>query len=265
MSARLTGSVGQNGRNIRPDVSLVQSLLVSHGQHPGDVDGFCGPRTISAIRTFQAGFLPKPDGLVDVDGLTWKRLSDNMAPSPAAGISLTRLVPRPKSGTCNKGLVAVSNTFMTDLFGSPRDAYSEDCQPVTNAVLKRNIKTDSVGPFRVSGLAPAVDSLKQIFAQIAQLQPAICPKIGTAGMLCCRYQRGSTTAVSNHSWGTAIDLTINGVLDKRGDGFVQFGLTLIAPIFNQFGWYWGAMFPTEDAMHFEASQSLATDFKAKLT
>jgi hypothetical protein len=46
------------------------------------------------------------------------------------------------------------------------------------------------------------------------------------------------------------------VLDRRGDKQVQVGLTLIASIMNQHGWYWGAAFRTEDAMHFEASQSL---------
>jgi len=83
-------------------------------------------------------------------------------------------------------------------------------------------------------------------------------------MLCCRYQRNSTTSISNHSWGTAVDLKIDGHLDERGDDTVQYGLTLIAPIFNRFGWYWGAMFPTEDAMHFEASLSLAQTIQSQL-
>jgi D-alanyl-D-alanine dipeptidase len=51
-------------------------------------------------------------------------------------------------------------------------------------------------------------------------------------MLCARFVRGSTTTISNHSWGTAIDLTLDGVLDRRGDGRVQVGLTRIAPIFK---------------------------------
>ena len=75
-------------------------------------------------------------------------------------------------------------------------------------------------------------------------------------MLCCRLVRGSASAISNHSWGTAIDLTLNGVLDAYGDDKVQHGLTLIAPIFNRHGWYWGAVFRKEDGMHFEASRDL---------
>jgi len=78
--------------------------------------------------------------------------------------------------------------------------------------------------------------------------------------LCCRYVRGSTSSISNHSWGTAIDLTLNNVLDKRGDGMVQYGLTVIAPIFNEHRWYWGAAFKTEDAMHFEVGRALLEQF-----
>ena len=83
-------------------------------------------------------------------------------------------------------------------------------------------------------------------------------------MLCCRLMRGSANAISNHSWGTAIDLTLDGVLDQRGDDKVQFGLTLIAPIFNRHGWYWGAGFPTEDGMHFEGSAAKIGEWKSQL-
>jgi len=68
------------------------------------------------------------------------------------------------------------------------------------------------------------------------------------------FVRGSNSAISNHSWGTAIDLKINGVLDRVGNNKVQLGLTLIAPIFHKYGWYWGAGFSKEDGMHFEVSK-----------
>jgi hypothetical protein len=45
---------------------------------------------------------------------------------------------------------------------------------------------------------------------------------------------------------------------------VQYGMALIAPIFNQFAWYWGAAFPLEDGMHFEGSKKLIDDWKTKL-
>jgi hypothetical protein len=143
---------------------------------------------------------------------------------------------------------------MIKKFGKPRESMSADCQPITNAALKEQVVTASVGPFKVTGLKLAVDSLRGVMQEISTKHPEVYTALGSAGMLCCRYVRGSTSSISNHSWGTAIDLTLHGLLDKRGDGMVQYGLSVIAPIFNRHGWYWGAAFNTEDAMHFEVSR-----------
>ncbi len=168
--------------------------------------------------------------------------------------SMTSLVAIPSG--INPNLSAARQATMLSLLGSPRTNYSQSCQPVTNPVLKRLVVSSDVGPFKVTGLAPAVESLKQVLAAVRDEQPQVHAALGTAGMLCARNVRNSFTSVSNHSWGCAIDLNLDGVLDTRGDGLVQYGLTLIAPIFNRFGWFWGAAFGTEDGMHFECSDQL---------
>ena len=71
----MTASVGQGGRNLAPDVLLVQGLLKSCGLDPGRPDGRCGPKTIAAIRRFQASFMPMADGLIEPGKTTWQRLS----------------------------------------------------------------------------------------------------------------------------------------------------------------------------------------------
>jgi Putative peptidoglycan binding domain/D-alanyl-D-alanine carboxypeptidase len=101
-----------------------------------------------------------------------------------------------------------------------------------------------------------------ILEDIRVNEPDIHGRLGTAGMLCCRFVRGSRCAISNHSWGTAIDLTIDGVLDTPGDNRAQRGLLQIHSYFNNHGFYWGAAFPTEDAMHFEASDQLVREWQA---
>jgi hypothetical protein len=116
--------------------------------------------------------------------------------------------------------------------------------------------TRSVGPFQVTGLDSAVTSLSTIMTTISFDQRLVYRVLRTAGMHCARYVRGSTTNISNHSWGTAIDLTIDGFLDARGDEQIPLGLHLIAGIFNANGWFWGAGFTTEDAHHFEAGSAL---------
>jgi len=281
MPAQITASVGAAGRNRRPDVEIVQRLLTEQGASPGPVDGLCGPRTVRAILSFQSGFLSHPDGRVDPNGLTLRHLNGagssgsphspqtpatpHVTPVPASpNQTLTATVPRPARDTINQGLTAVSPAFMVQQLGQPREAYSADCQPMTNTALRRHVVTQSVGRFRVTGLRPAVDNLQTALVQVQREQPALYTALGTAGMLCCRFVRGSTTAISNHSWGTAIDFTLNGVLDRRGDNKVQIGLTLLASIMNQYGWYWGAAFRTEDAMHFEASRSLISQWSPQL-
>jgi len=169
---------------------------------------------------------------------------------------LVELIPKARITNYNVGVSSASNATMKARFGAPRSTYSQTCQAVTNAALARRIVTRNVGPFQVTGLDSAVTSLTSIMTSISTDQRLVRRVLGTAGMHCARYVRGSTTNISNHSWGTAIDLTVDGILDARGDDRIQFGLHLISTIFNTNGWYWGAGFPTEDAQHFEAGSAL---------
>lgn len=173
---------------------------------------------------------------------------------------ITDLIPIPNN--TNPGLNAARQLTMKTLLGSPRGNFGQDCRPVTNPVLKNLITTDDVGPFKVTGLKSAVESLKEVIADIRAEEPEVFAGLGSSGMLCARFVRGSTVSISNHSWGTAIDLNLNGDLDQRGNNRVQVGLSRIAPIFNRHKWYWGAGFPIEDGMHFELSDQKIRELHA---
>lgn len=166
-------------------------------------------------------------------------------------MSIVDLIPIPEG--INAGVRSAKQLTMLSLLGNPRGSYTQTCQPIEHPVLLGLVETRSVGPFRVSGLKPAVDALADILQDVRREQTEVHDALGTAGMLCARLVRNSATTVSNHSWGTAVDLKLKGVLDVRGDRRVQRGLAAIAPIFNRHGWFWGAGFGTEDAMHFEVS------------
>ena len=177
-------------------------------------------------------------------------------------MAITDLIPIPDG--INPGINAARQITMKTLLGNPRGSFTDDCQPVTNAVLRNLMRTDNVGPFKVTGLSPAIDSLKEVMRDIREENPAVFAGLGTAGMLCARLVRGSSSSISNHSWGTAVDLKLNGVLDPRGDKnrTVQVGLAQVAPIFNRHRWFWGAGFPTEDSMHFELSDQKIRELHA---
>lgn len=71
---RIHESVGAGGANQDRDVRIVQDLLNRAADAGLATDGDCGPRTKSAILSFQKGVLRNPDGRVDPDGATFNSL-----------------------------------------------------------------------------------------------------------------------------------------------------------------------------------------------
>ena len=169
-------------------------------------------------------------------------------------------------GRFNNGVTQSSNRVMLEVLGQPRAQYNTTCQSVTNANLKALMETRQIGPIRVTMIKPALDSLERIMGRLQETEPDIYASIGTAGALCVRLIRGSSSSISNHSWGTAVDLKLEGRLDGFGDGSTQFGLLIIAELFNEEGWFWGATYSREDSMHFEVGvESLRSWANAGLT
>jgi hypothetical protein len=154
----------------------------------------------------------------------------------------------------NKGVTQPRGKTMMALLGPPREDYGTDCRTISNPKLKALVETREVGPIKVTMLTPALESLERIVAKLKEDEPDIYAKLGTAGALCVRYIRGSNTSVSNHSWGTAIDITLQGELDPFADGTMQIGLVILAEHFNEEGWYWGGGYNREDGMHFEVGE-----------
>ena len=180
-------------------------------------------------------------------------------------LSYTTLIPiRPLPVGVNQGLSSAKESTMRSLLGVP-GSLTKDCSSVTDPTIQGLLVTENVGPFRVTGLKPALEALKRIFSKVQADEPELYSQLGTAGMLCCRAIRGSTTKFSNHSWGTAIDIKISSELDDVGDDKAQFGLLKLAHYFNEEKFFWGAGFNSvgrEDSMHFEVSEQLIQDWKS---
>jgi Putative peptidoglycan binding domain/D-alanyl-D-alanine carboxypeptidase len=177
----------------------------------------------------------------------------------------TDIVPIPKN--INTGLSSAKNSTMIQILGRARDTFDDKCRPATNDPIKSLLTTKDVGPFRVTGIKPAVKSLEEILRKVKKDQPDVFAVLGTAGMYCGRLISGSSK-ISNHGWGTAVDISLGSILDglskpERSDGKTLAGLAAIAPIFNDAGWYWGVGFSTfEDGMHFEVADETIRDWQA---
>lgn len=163
----------------------------------------------------------------------------------------------------NKGITQPGNRVMLEVLGHPRENYSNDCQSVTQPRLKGLMETRQIGPIRVTMIRPALDSVERILAKLQASEPEIYNALGTAGAMCARLIRGSSSSVSNHSWGTAIDLKLEDQLDGFADGGTQFGLLLLAELFNEEGWFWGATYNREDSMHFEVGVETLRKWQAE--
>lgn len=172
-------------------------------------------------------------------------------------IDFSALTSIPPDDAINGGLTSPKNVFMMNLLGTP-GKKSENCSNVTNPELKANMVYGvRITPsMRVSGLKPAIETLRAIFAQVKAADPRLYNECRTAGMLCCRLQRGSDTLFSNHSWGTAIDLYFGDGVVPQGQPKTHVGLIKLYPYFHNAGFYWGAEFGNPDGMHFEASVEL---------
>jgi hypothetical protein len=173
---------------------------------------------------------------------------------PGPVTSYTALIDRPNASTINNDLTSPSATFMRSKLGTPGQ-LTENCSPMTNSKLKSLMVTQDFGSFKATGLKPAIEAIGRIMARVKVEKPELFKLLGTAGMACNRKVRGGSD-FSNHSWGIAIDITINNKSDKDGDGKTMVGLSELYPYFHAEKFYWGASFPREDSMHFEASKEL---------
>lgn len=205
----------------------MQSLLLARGYSSlGIANGLCESSTVDAIVSFQSGFLSKPDGLVDPGGKTWLHVSGTYLGKAGTPISA------PVAAISHHA--ARAQTIRGLLQHRPGFGRQRIHAEPTRLTPDRG---------RVHVTLPDAD------------QSAFAKKFGHGRRwTLSRHGPGpSATAISNHSWGTAIDLTLDGVLDTYGDDKVHYGLTL-ASIFNRHGWFCGAAFRTEDAMHFGATR-----------
>jgi hypothetical protein len=161
----------------------------------------------------------------------------------------------PPADTFNVGLHFAPEATMLELLGTP-GRKTRDCSSPTMPFARRIKSSVNVGPFRVSGLDIAVDSLKAVFAEAKEAMPEVVAAVKTEGMLCVRHKRNNPDSFSNHSWGAAIDLFFGGDVVPQGRRKTHKGVLLLAPIFNRHGWFWGAGFSgaSVDSMHFELAE-----------
>jgi len=153
--------------------------------------------------------------------------------------------------------VAISR--LLEVFGQPAKNIGDKCGGVDSEALRSQLRNEGVGLFSVTMLGPAVESLRYILSEMEKSEPELWKRLSTLGSICVRYVRGSATSLSNHSFGTAIDISIDRKiipLGTTGTGELEQSIRRVAEYFERAGWVWGGKFQIPDPMHFEVGSEL---------
>jgi hypothetical protein len=176
---------------------------------------------------------------------------------------LSARVPIPPKDRMNRNLSPAREATMLQVFGPP-GTPTVQCSAPSGPFLGRVRSNQDVGPFRVSGLDFAVESLRQLFAEVKGDRPDVFSEVRTAGVLCVRHRRSNPARFSNHSWGASIDLYFGAAVVPQGVSATHRGVLVLAPYFERYGWYWGAEFSGDsvDSMHFELAEETVRKLEA---
>lgn len=203
-----------------------------------DDDGRVGPSTYAAAKAL--GFAPEPsnDSPNDEHGPNWP-------PKPA----FSPLGARERA----------------DLLGefSYRPATG-DAIVITDDWAKKNIVQVAIP--QLTGLAGLTSKTVQLHAKCASQFQDFFQAVDDAGLRnrllswggawAPRFVRGSRTYLSNHAYGSAVDVNVRwnmlgcvpALKDKLGS------VRELVSIANSFGLYWGGHFKRPDGMHFELAK-----------
>ena len=225
---------GEFGPVTEGETQLFQA--VDAGFPASGCDGVVGPKTLAAALV--RGFDPLIDDSVDELGPNW--------PPPPA---------------CSPLSPAERETLLGrfDFVPAPSDEEPEGITITDQWEAKSLVKVTLPvrdRPVRFHHLA--AKQLAGLFA--AWADAGLLPLVKTwDGSFNARFIRGSRTALSNHSWGSAFD--INYQWNRLGRQPALRGqpgsVRALVPIAHQFGFYWGGHFAhRSDGMHFEIAQLL---------
>jgi hypothetical protein len=170
----------------------------------------------------------------------------------------SQLVPISSIPNLNKNLSSAREGTMNDVLGAPRQPLTRECHnDHVSPTVRRLIDTKPISPHMgATGVKPAVESLQAIMAKVAVEHADLIDVLRSSGTLCVRLRKptsgAASTHASNHSWGTAIDLHVEGHSPPADTGHnVPRFIAILVPFFNEAGWFSGIGF--RDDMHFEVA------------
>lgn len=241
-------------------------------------DGDFGPCTKRATQAWQRGHGIDADGVVGKD--TWNlAVKDGFPPAavPVGAVTVSPVVLDPAEVDDH---VEVADKSLPSWPARPAWAKPLVTEAERNAVLgtieyvpaptKGNPEAvkitndwaaENIARFSIPQLSKKPISMHKAAGLQFQAWLAACEKVGVlnvvsfGGCWVPRYVRGSRTRLSNHTWGSAVD--INVPWNGRGRQSALMGkkgcVRAMAELCYDFGLFWGGHYKgaPEDGMHFE--------------
>ena len=247
---------GSRGNRVRD----IQKFLVGSGYSLGEADGVFGKKTKEAVKKYQSD-----NGLVG-DGIIGNRTLGAMLTQGLALLPDTSdFPPKPDFPPL------VGNTQRQKIFGkfdyvpAPTNGNPEGIKILGSWVAENIVTVDlpqlakaTNGKFtRMRFHKKAADQLRGLWSAWEK-EGLLKHVLSYEGAFYPRYVRGSRRTLSNHSWGTAMDL--NYRWNKLGRIGAQVGekgsVRELVPLAVEYGFYWGGWFSRSDPMHIEIAKVL---------
>lgn len=234
------------------EVVHLQRLLTREG-YPLNPDGVFGEMTDKAVRVFQLSQGLTDDGVVGPR--TWRALGDgdHVPPpfQPLSGYQRQEIFGRfeyyPNPAHAPGQEIGIGGTWVADNI-------------VTGIIPQlAGVPWDSRGGKKCTGALrmhrKAVPVFQKFFSLIESADK-LSLVITIDGLWVPRYIRGSKTSISNHAYGTAIDLNAawNGFGDTPAPAGTEGSVYELVPFAHEAGLYWGGNFTRRDGMHFEVAR-----------
>lgn len=259
-----------------PIVKSIQTFLLGAGYGLGAADGQFGPKTQSAVWSYQTAEGLKADGIVG--NLTLGRML-------AQGLVLMPTPDNDESGTYPPGFPPrpgfaplTSNSARAAVFGqftyvpAPEPGNPEAIR-ITNDWDDQNIVMTVIPQLKKRGLSETGNARMHRFVEKQTLALWLAWEIeglldlvlSWEGMYVPRFVRGSRTTLSNHAFGTAFDINAgtNGLGRIPAAVGTRGSVRELVPTAHKFGFYWGGHFGRADGMHFEVAQVMTPEAVAE--
>ena len=243
------------------DVLMVQGMLHGHGITSIDLDGIFGPMTKAAVILFQ-----KEHGLVS-DGIVGPKTEAELIKPRIEQHTAFIVPPPPFPPMSAKTRERIFGSFSYRAKGNSAGEIEITDNWVANNISKFTIPQlidvpmyTPNGKLKCKGIIHLHKKAGPAFQRFFDLveDQNLTHLIRTFdGAFYPRFIRGSKTSLSNHSWGTALDINAyaNG-LGKKPAGMGEDGCLLpLVGLMHECGLYWGGHFSRQDGMHIEVGVS----------